>query len=156
MLIFQFSLINYLLLLLRECSCWSFYCDESCLWTETEILWGYNDCQRAQSLLSNISEFCGGEFLEFILWHDMTKCAMLCHSVPISYLNSSPFNQKMILSIRFIHPMKDFVFMTVATQFQEKFHAWYQTKGNDLVYHLRRPQAWVATQSHKKVPDFAF
>ena len=95
----------------------------------------------AQSLFYNISEFSGGELMEFILWHDMTKRAMLCHSVPISYLNSSPLNQKMIFSIRHNHPMWDFVFMTVKILFQEKFHAWYQTKGNDLVYHLKRAQA---------------
>ena len=104
---------------------------------------------NAQSFLCNISEFSGREFLESILWDDMTKRAILFHYVPISFLNSSPLNQKMILSIRFIHPMRNFVFMPITAVFREKFNAWYQTKGNDMVYHLRRAQAWVATQSHK-------
>ena len=109
-----------------------------------------------QPFLCNISEFSGREFLESILWHDMTKHAMLFHYVPISFLNSSPLNQKMILSIRFIHPMRNFVFMPITAVFREKFNAWYQTKGNDMVYHLRRAQAWVATQSHKKALNTAF
>ena len=95
----------------------------------------------AQSFLYKISEFSGREFLEFVLWHNMTKRAMLFHSVPISFLNSSPLNQKMIFSIRFIHPMRNYVFMPIMAVFQEKFHVWYQTKGNDVVYHLRRAQA---------------
>ena len=96
---------------------------------------------RAQSFIYNISEISGGLFLEFFLWHDMTKRVMLFHSVPISFLNSSPLKEKMIFSIRFIHPMQKFVFMPFTAVFQEKFHAWYQMKGNDMVYHLRRAQA---------------
>ena len=95
----------------------------------------------AQSFIYNISEISGGLFLEFFLWHDMTKRVMLFHSVPISFLNSSPLKEKMIFSIRFIHPMKNIVFMAFTAVFQEKFHAWYQMKGNDMVYHLRRAQA---------------
>ena len=94
-----------------------------------------------QSFIYNISEISGGLFLEFFLWHDMTKRVMLFHSVPISFLNSSPLKEKMIFSIRFIHPMQKFVFMPFTAVFQEKFHAWYQMKGNDMVYHLRRAQA---------------
>ena len=97
--------------------------------------------EYAQSFIYNISEISGGLFLEFFLWHDMTKRVMLFHSVPISFLNSSPLKEKMIFSIRFIHPMQKFVFMPFTAVFQEKFHAWYQMKGNDMVYHLRRAQA---------------
>ena len=96
---------------------------------------------NAQSFIYDISEISGGLFLKFFLWHDMTKRVMLFHSVPISFLNSSLLKEKMIFSIRFIHPMKKFVFMPFTAVFQEKFHAWYQMKGNDMVYHLRRAEA---------------
>ena len=102
---------------------------------------GHVQLGSAQSFIYNISEISGGLFLEFFLWHDMTKRVMLFHSVPISFLNSSPLKEKMIFSIRFIHPMQKFVFMPFTAVFQEKFHAWYQMKGNDMVYHLRRAEA---------------
>ena len=120
-----------------------------------ELKWIEEKTSGAQSFIYDISEISGGLFLEFFLWHDMTKRVMLFHSVRISFFNSSPLKEKMIFSDRFIHPMKKFVFMPFTAVFQEKFHSWYQMKGNDMVYHLRRAQAWVATQSHKNATNIA-
>ena len=55
-----------------------------------------------------------------------------------------------LLYTKFSHPIRNFVFMPLTAVFQEKFHAWYQTKVYDMVYHLRRAEACVATPSHKK------
>ena len=124
-------------------------------WMNGRADWIEEKTSGAQSFIYDISEISGGLFLEFFLWHDMTKRVMLFHSVRISFFSSSPLKEKMIFSDRFIHPMKKFVFMPFTAVFQEKFHSWYQMKGNDMVYHLRRAQAWVATQSHKNATNIA-
>ena len=80
----------------------------------------------------------------------MTKHAILFHLVPSSFLIPPAFNQKMKFTVRLTHPVRNFFSMPITALLGEKFHAWYQTKGNDMVYHLRRAQACVAKQSHKK------
>ena len=102
-----------------------------------------------QTFLFSNSSFNGEKFSGFILSHKMTKHAILFHLVPISTSIPPPFNQKMIFTFRFIHPMRILVFTLVTAVFREKFHAWYQTKGKDMVYHQRRAHAWVAEQSRK-------
>ena len=59
------------------------------------------------------------------------------HLVPVRCPYERLLSQKMTFGICFCHPMRNFVFMPITAVFQEKFHAWYQRKGNDVVYHLR-------------------
>ena len=77
------------------------------------------------------------------------------HLVPVRCPYERPLSQKMTFGICFCHPMRNFVFMPITAVFQEKFHAWYQTKGNDMVHHLRRAKVWETTRSHKKAPKCA-
>ena len=103
----------------------------------------------ARTFLICNSSFNGDKFSEFILSHKLTKRAILIYLVPISSSIKPPCNQKMIFTSRFIRPMRNFVFLSITAMFREKFCAWYQTKGDDLVYHLGRAHAWVDTQSYK-------
>ena len=103
----------------------------------------------AHTFLICNSSFNGDKFSEFILSHKLTKRAILIYLVPISSSIKPPCNQKMIFTSRFIRPMRNFVFLSITAMFREKFCAWYQTKGDDLVYHLGRAHAWVDTQSYK-------
>ena len=104
---------------------------------------------EARTFLICNSSFNGDKFSEFILSHKLTKRAILIYLVPISSSIKPPCNQKMIFTSRFIRPMRNFVFLSITAMFREKFCAWYQTKGDDLVYHLGRAHAWVDTQSYK-------
>ena len=113
-----------------------------------EVRWWEIKIDARTFLICN-SSFNGDKFSEFILSHKLTKRAILIYLVPISSSIKPPCNQKMIFTSRFIRPMRNFVFLSITAMFREKFCAWYQTKGDDLVYHLGRAHAWVDTRSYK-------
>ena len=118
-------------------------------WSVCGVTHSFDDPHVARTFLICNSSFNGDKFSEFILSHKLTKRAILIYLVPISSSIKPPCNQKMIFTSRFIRPMRNFVFLSITAMFREKFCAWYQTKGDDLVYHLGRAHAWVDTQSYK-------